>query len=63
MNLYKSCTAKPYYFLAFNATLASDNPSRSRKNLLERILKNLIMTIDAKTRDEKLQYNINREGT
>ena len=37
MNLYKKCTAKPYSFLVIDATLASDNPSRFRKNLLERI--------------------------
>ena len=37
INLYKKCTAKPYSFLVIDATLASDNPSRFRKNLLERI--------------------------
>ena len=37
MNLYKKCTAKPYYFLVIDAALASDNPSRFRKNLLETI--------------------------
>ena len=37
MNLYKKCTAKPYSFLVIDATLASDNPSHFRKNLLERI--------------------------
>ena len=37
MNLYKKCTAKPYSFLVIDATLASDNTSRFRKNLLERI--------------------------
>ena len=37
MNLYKKCTAKPYSFLVIDATLASDNPLRFRKNLLERI--------------------------
>ena len=37
MNLYKKCTAKPYFFLAIDAILASDNPLRVRKNLLERI--------------------------
>ena len=51
MNLYKKCTAKPYSFLVSDATLASDNLSRLRKNLLERISK-LIMTIDDKIRDE-----------
>ena len=37
MNLYKKCTAKPYCFLVIDATLASDNRLRFRKNLLERI--------------------------
>ena len=37
MNLYKNCTAKPCSFLAIDANLASDNPSRFRKNHLERI--------------------------
>ena len=41
--------------------VASDNTLRSRKNLLERILK-LILTIDGKIKDEKLQYDINREA-
>ena len=61
MTLYKKCTAKPYSFLLINATLASDNSSCFRKNLLEGIQK-LIMTIDGKFKDEKLQYNINREA-
>ena len=37
MNLYKKCSSKPYSFLIIDATLASDNPVRFRKNLLERI--------------------------
>ena len=37
LNLYKKCTAKPYSFLVIDSTLASDNPSRFRKNILERI--------------------------
>ena len=37
LNLYKKCTAKPYYFLVNDATLASDNSLRFRKNLVERI--------------------------
>ena len=36
MNLYKKCNAKSDSFLVINATLASDNLSRFRKNLLER---------------------------
>ena len=47
MNLYKKHIAKPYSFLAIDTTLASDNSSHFRKNLLER--------------DEKLQFDINRE--
>ena len=35
MNLYKKCTGKPYSFLVTDATLASDNPLRFRKNLSE----------------------------
>ena len=34
---FKDFTVKPYYFLLIDATLASGNPSRFRKNLLERI--------------------------
>ena len=37
MNLYKKFTAKPYTFLVIDTTLESDNPSRFRKNLLERL--------------------------
>ena len=37
MNLYEKCTEKPYSFLVIDATLAPDNASRFRKNLLERI--------------------------
>ena len=64
MNLYKKCTEKPCSFLMIlvtDTTLASDNPSRFRKDLIERISK-LIMTIDDKIKDEKLQYDINREA-
>ena len=60
MNLYKKCTAKPYSSLVIGTTFASDNHSHFRKNLLKRILK-LIMATDDKIRNEKLQYDINRE--
>ena len=33
MNFYKKCTEKPYSFLVVDATLASDNLLRFRKNL------------------------------
>ena len=31
MNIYKICTAKPYFFLVIKTTPALDNPSRFRK--------------------------------
>ena len=37
MNLYKKYTLKPYSFLFIDTILASDNYSRLRKNILERI--------------------------
>ena len=36
-NFYKKCTAYRYSYLETDTTLASDSPSRFRKNLLERI--------------------------
>ena len=48
------------FFLVIQITLASNNLLHLRNNLLKRILK-LIMTTDNKIRDEKLQYDINRE--
>ena len=35
MNLYKKCITKLYSFFVIDATLASDNLLRFRKNLLE----------------------------
>ena len=35
INIYKKCTPKPHSFLVIDGTLASDNTSRLRKNLLE----------------------------
>ena len=60
INYCKKYTAKPYSFLVIDATLASHNPLRFRKNLLE-WLEKLIITTDDKVRDEKLKYDINRE--
>ena len=60
MNIYKKCTAEPYSFLVNDITLPSDNPLRFRKNLLGYIIK--IMTIEDQIKDEKLQYDINREA-
>ena len=61
MNIYKKCTAKPYSFLVIDTNLVWDNSTRFRKNLLEKMWK-LIMTIDDKTKDEKLHYHINRKA-
>ena len=37
LNLYKKSTAQPYSVLVIDTSLASDNSSRFRKNLLETI--------------------------
>ena len=37
MNLYKKYTAKSYSFLVIDTTLATNNSSRFRKNVLERM--------------------------
>ena len=34
MNLYKKFASKPYSFLVIDATVASDNPSLFRKNII-----------------------------
>ena len=44
-----------------DATLAWDNSSPFRKNVLERIQK-LLMTTEDKIGDENLQYYVNREA-
>ena len=33
IKIYKKCTAEPYSFLVNDATVASDNPLKFRKNL------------------------------
>ena len=48
----------PYPFLVNDATLASDNPLRFRKIFL---IYNKIMTIDDQIKNDKLQYDINKE--
>ena len=60
--LYKIYIVKPHFFLAINNSLASDNPLNLRCSLLERMWKLIIIT-DDKIRDEKLQFDINREVT
>ena len=61
MNLYEKFTTKSHSFLFNDTNLASDNTLRFRYSLLEKVLK-VIMAIDEKIRDEKLQYNINTEA-
>ena len=59
MNFFKKCTAN-HIFLLIDSAVASDNPLSFRQSLLERMWKPII-TIDDKIRNEKLQYNINRD--
>ena len=58
INIYKKCTDRPYSFLVNDTKLSSDDPLRFRKNLDNIQLK---MTINDQIKDEKLQYDINRE--
>ena len=59
MNLCKKCSLKSYSFLVIDAMFVSDNPLCLRKIVIERIWK-IIMIVDDKITDEKLQYDINR---
>ena len=60
VKIYKKCTDDPYSFLVNDTTLPSNNPVRFRKkNFNIYIIK--IMTINDQIKDEKLQYDINRE--
>ena len=61
MNIYKKCTTEPYSFLVNDTTLPSDDPLRFRKNLLGYFIIQ-IMAIEDQIKDEKLQYDINREA-
>ena len=61
MKIYKKCIVEPYAFLVNDTTLPSDDPLRFRKNRFE-VIYNKIMTIEDQIRDEKLQYDINREA-
>ena len=47
--------------MVIGTTLASDNSSRFKENLLEKIYK-LTITIDNQIIDEKIQYDIDREA-
>ena len=60
VNIYRKCTYEPYSFLINDTTLASNNPLRFEKTFSVYIIK--IMTINDQIRDEKLQYDTNREA-
>ena len=57
IKIHKKCTAETYSFLVNDATLASDNPLRFRKNYI------IKQTKQIQIRDGKLQYDVNREST
>ena len=59
-NIDRKYTAEPYSFLVNDTTIASNNPLRFRKIFLTYMIK--IMTINDQIRDEKRQYDINREA-
>ena len=57
IEIYRKYTDKPYSFLVIDTTLPSDNLLKFRKNL------NITNdTISDQIKDDKLQYNINREA-
>ena len=60
MKIYKKYTNDPYYFLVNDTALPSDDSLRFRRESF-RIIYNKIITIENKIKDEKLQYDINRE--
>ena len=61
MKIYKKNILQAHIVLSF--ALSSDNPLGFSKNLLKFLeqIYNKIMTIDDQIKDEKLQYDINRE--
>ena len=57
IEIYRKCTDKPYSFLVIDTTLPSNDSLRFRKNL------NVTNDqINDQIKNEKLQYNINREA-
>ena len=62
LNVCKKCSPKLYSFLVIDTALTSGNLLLFRCNRLARI-ENLMMIIDDKIRDDKLQYDINRKAT
>lgn len=60
MELYKKYTVKEYSLLVIDATLLSDNPLRSRKNLLQEVL-TVIIIISDKIRDRNKYEHLRDE--
>ena len=58
-NIYRKCIYEPYSFLVIDTMLASTNPWRFRKNIFNIYNKN---HDNDQIRDEKLQFDINREA-
>ena len=61
MKIYKNCPTETYSFFVNDATLPSNKSLGFRKNLLKWI-DNKIIKIDDQIKEEKLQYDINREA-
>ena len=59
INIYRKCAAELYSFSVNDTTLASDHSLRFRKNLFNIYNKN---HDNDQIRDQKLQYDINREA-
>ena len=60
MELYKKYTVKEYSLLVIDATLLSDNPLRSMKNLLQEVL-TVIIIISDKIRDRNKYEHLRDE--
>ena len=57
---YRNFNEESYSFLVIGTTLPSDNPFHFHKDLLQWV-QGIIMNIDDKISDERLQYDINRQ--
>ena len=60
MTLYKKCAAKPYSFLVIDATLSDVNLLPFRKKSFKNNI-NIIVRIDKKIRQDKLEYDIKHQ--
>ena len=60
MTLYKKCAAKPYSFLVIDSTLSDVNLLPFRKKSFKNNI-NIIVRIDKKIRQDKLEYDIKHQ--